>query len=1324
MKKYKKVLILIFLATQISLAKKGFKTEISMGVESSLGVDNINSIIEHIPPILKLTSSKKHPDYEKINNNPSPNPAPSPSPGSSNLYQPILNPTKRDLFLVAKHLGKKVKFYKTLDVKISEDYFGLSAYFQSRASVRDNDEINRLKLGINSNNKYLSGYIYSYVRGETDKKYGLDKFDTEEIENKVVNYGFSLNPLPDSVASVSFDVKGKDKYVHLGPTLRIQKDGFFLNLGYSRIYNEDTKKIYVKDEILNLSATAPGYNKIEYFKKWTLKKDPDKNYNYETDKADLEKAEVSGYKGTSRILGLYSGSLYGDFPIKYALQTTDKILSSNPKYGILKEGIDYITGHNLLPNLSLITRLGNAKLDNLANDLVKDIVTDMYERVGFDPDSNYSSIGIWNQIPDDFINLLPRRNKPFNIKDFTSSGLSPNALFYDGLTKAQMLGETTTPLNRKPNSSNSGSSSGSGSGGTRIVDLSGKYEKIDKKHSVGSDAKKYIAEELFETHKKAIDILKQLSKGENIVGNGLAIVGGGLNSLRDNLYSNPYEMNGIDMLRGIYLHRSEKDKNKFETHKVLKELVKDIENLPATKMGKELFTLETGYRNKNLLIKFFANSNEKLYIKNNKYEYSKTKNKLGLNLNVHNDIVIFNSNTELVKSFNTFKKQNTLLEYSMYDIKTDNYLGFNISAPHNVNVELGLGHIGEFGYIKNPKLIINGKEYKKNVAIRDKDNNPIGKDGKSINVIKTTEKVLIDKEVANGNTNDKRNINASDYIKTEEKAAQSSWYNIYNIIYPKIAVTARPSDNLILTHEIKIPISMVNNKFDGFNAIYTGKATYLLDSHDIFYSLFDDRHLFKFDSTGDIKFSTKADELFKYNALFDFGVAKLDLKGKNGINPKNNKIDFDFIVRPLVFNFKVNPQIAIAKEDKDYTLKLGVVNKGKNIFNIGGRTVLKTKNDYFEDHIKKSILYVLKNRKESEYNHIKQILTDDYKFDSNNLKYKFTPYIEAKKDKGKLTYSFKGTSTIANANETTIKTSDTVEDKNFTIEKPLEDYAKNYIYWSYTKTKDAPNEYIYISKVNKYKDTVTKSVVSNKKVKLREFDLKLEVNYGKKTGLKISSNSNLNHKDIRVTIYNNVKTDTKRTTHESIHAIKAGNGYKVSNSWELDSNNIPGEVIKTFKEKLKPGYYYCTSGTCFSYDYESNVKNNAKLTLNSPKITNISKNSVKKATLSVKETTFNTENYLGYGLKGNKKTIINLGIGHILNIKHTSIGNVIIGDTKLFASSKWDIKHIIEPQITLNYNITKNFDLNATVGAPIKFLWNNVKNSKLIDLHLDLKYKW
>ncbi|WP_196767833.1 hypothetical protein, partial [Streptobacillus moniliformis] len=79
------------------------------------------------------------------------------------------------------------------------------------------------------------------------------------------------------------------------------------------------------DELDKIKHTAPGYDKIEYFKKWTLKegypKDNITKDDYNKEHADLGKAEVSGTKGTARILGHYSGSLYGDSPFRYVAKS-------------------------------------------------------------------------------------------------------------------------------------------------------------------------------------------------------------------------------------------------------------------------------------------------------------------------------------------------------------------------------------------------------------------------------------------------------------------------------------------------------------------------------------------------------------------------------------------------------------------------------------------------------------------------------------------------------------------------------------------------------------------------------------------------------------------------------------------------------------------------------------------------------------------------------------------------------------------------------------------------------------------------------------------
>ncbi|WP_196767830.1 hypothetical protein, partial [Streptobacillus moniliformis] len=67
----------------------------------------------------------------------------------------------------------------------------------------------------------INGRVNYYVKGESSEKIDIDKIDTEKpLKNKVIDYNFSVNPIPDSKVSISFDLYGQDKNFDYGPTIR------------------------------------------------------------------------------------------------------------------------------------------------------------------------------------------------------------------------------------------------------------------------------------------------------------------------------------------------------------------------------------------------------------------------------------------------------------------------------------------------------------------------------------------------------------------------------------------------------------------------------------------------------------------------------------------------------------------------------------------------------------------------------------------------------------------------------------------------------------------------------------------------------------------------------------------------------------------------------------------------------------------------------------------------------------------------------------------------------------------------------------------------
>ncbi|WP_064579669.1 hypothetical protein [Streptobacillus moniliformis] len=213
----------------------------------------------------------------------------------------------------------------------------------------------------------------------------------------------SVNPIPNKKWSLSLDFLGQNKDLNIGPTIKYRNGGTYANISF--LFNNIKSEYDLTNEIDKIKHTAPGHDKIEYFKKWTLKekfKNPEKEIDktkYNKEHADLDKAEVSGTKGTARILGNYSGSLYGDSPFRYFSKTLFDEIHSNYKFSSLssilktleKEENATATSFISLSALTLSSELKNKK--NI-NDLATNIAKKLYKRLGVGLDRKYSSVGL------------------------------------------------------------------------------------------------------------------------------------------------------------------------------------------------------------------------------------------------------------------------------------------------------------------------------------------------------------------------------------------------------------------------------------------------------------------------------------------------------------------------------------------------------------------------------------------------------------------------------------------------------------------------------------------------------------------------------------------------------------------------------------------------------------------------------------------------------------------------------------------------------------------------------------------------------------------
>ncbi|WP_065107381.1 hypothetical protein [Streptobacillus moniliformis] len=1336
--KQKKILFLLLLSSLAYSNDKESKIsgEVTFGIDSTFGVDGLEKGFSYIPTFLKLFKASKYKEYEikQDINNGNDNKGNEP-PKKSELYIPTYTPTMRDLELATKYLSKNVELRKKISVKLKENYVGLGLKVDilgkkiKHTKFIENNEIEKLKLTVTSDNKYIRGEINYYVKGESTEKIDIDKTDDEKaLKNKVIDYDFSVNPTPDSKVSLSLDFFGKNKEINIGPTLRYNNSGSYINT--TVLFNNISSSYDLTDELDKIKYIAPGYDKIEYFKKWALKekyKNPTEEISksdYEGEHADLDKAEVSGFKGTSRILGHYSGSLYGDSPFRYVAKTLFDEIHSNSYFTNTSKIVKEFEKDEAPTKTSLAWAAFKARnilkeIENKDefNNIAKKIALNLYRKSGIGLERKYSSIGAWTQVPDEFHYLLPGFYKNFDYSKINIDELSPDYLYNNGLITPKL---PTLVNNRnalfKPQA--------------RVKNSSEKYALKEDWHYFDTDVKKYIIDEIIREYN--IDNIKELSeisKGklvlDAIFGNKIDNVIKELPRIQE-LIKNPYEMKGVDMLRGIYFHQSEKERNVMKYEDELKKSFKDIDLKDNKSKHSIKIKIEAGHVGKNYKLGTSLLLNDRVEVIGNKYKYIKRANHFGIDL-IYSGLLEFSNKSYLTLAKNSLYKTESQEKY-IYDtisLNTDTYLGLNIPANEKLNVLLGLRHIGVYGWI-NPieSLDKNGKAIEFDIAKRDESNNPIGKDNNSIITSETTEKNLVDKEYErlkqenNGKSNKlKRDIHQSDYIQTEKSKTVKSRYELYNILSPRVTMVYRPYDNIIFSSHLELPISIRNSSPAGIRGIYTGEIRYLIDDSfkDIIYTK---SNPIKFKTSGDIEagliLGNDVGYYLSYKAMADMSFLRGDIKG----NDKD--IDFSLSLNPLIVNLPIKPRLLIGKEGKEYVSKVGLeYSKGTEFTTIlGMRKVLKTSKDILEEELKPNILEILKGRNNNEYNIIKEKFTkESFK---GELTYTFTPFIDIRKEEGNFRIRAKADSIKAVGYEEIFdETKGTIN-----VIKP-----KEYFAWNYQKNGWFYDEYNYFFDVKT-------EIIEEEKRRIRNLDNKIynfeiDMDYEQEKGINFDLNLGIKYNEVKLA---GLSENTKTTEIKSkvIHMLSNSSSptitddliNKPENEVKLKEGNLLEslkEYIRNKKDKPYDEKIYDKNRGWWSYLEIKEEK--LKEILDFPNKLNKESKLEENIFLHTKKINANLDTYLGYKFKTSDRMKISIGMKHNLTAEYISINKIIIDQIKLFGSRKILFKNTLSPEVKMTYNLIDNLNVRVSTELPISFENKDFKGVKF-NVRTGLEYRW
>ncbi|CAM3094649.1 hypothetical protein [Streptobacillus ratti] len=1373
-----KKLLFLFLLSSITYSieeKSKIEGEVSFGIDTSSGVDGVESTIRSLPELIDLVRPRVYTDYVKLNYNyrsamltsqnvgnispRSTNYLPQPSYYSGyNYYKPSYSPTERDVKLAIKYLSKNIELRKRLGIKLKENYFGLGIKVDvigkglSYDKFLSNNDIDKIKLSLISDNKYINGEINYYIKGESSEKIDLDKTDAEKVlKNKVVDYNFSVNPIPDSKVSVSFDFYGQNKNLDYGPTIRYRSNNIYSSVSVLLNHNESSYNL--NNELDKIKYVVPGYNKIEYFKKWTLKSEYNKDDminadKYDKDYADLSKAEVSGRKGTIRILGYNSGSLYGDSLIRYVSKSIFDEIHSNPYFKNISEIVKIFEKDKKAaitdfwwPAIKYKSTMAEVENKNQFNSIAKKIAKDIYKKLGIDPDRKYSKVGLWTQVQKDFEYLLPGYYKNFDYSNINFDDLGPDYL-YDGIRNPQLpdvyraSSATVSYLKGKRNVSSPQPQS---SGGNLLPNPKDSDSFLLKKngfHTFDNDIRDYLIAGLLREHK--IDPIQNISKlgTWNIIKDIFWY-----KRIRDTVHTefdiiqetikNPYEVKSLDILRGLYIHQSEKGKNILKYEEELKNIFSEIDLNDNKAKYSPKIRIDLGYfdRINKFGLSFLVNDSVKVDAE--KYSYSKKAHHLDIDAIYKKGVLDFSSKVRLSFSENDLikKKDNKKVNenelkyvYNTIDLNTDTYFGFNIPATKRFNLLLGIRHIGQYGWI-NPKHILkDDKDVKWNIAKRDKDNNPIGKDKNPIITSQTTEKELVDKEYnklkGENKTKLKRDIHQTDYIETVESGAVTSMYEMYNIVSPRITMLYRPYDNIIFSTNFELPIGFRNFSPSGLKAMYSGEIKYLIDDSykDI---IFTKENPIKFKTSGNIEggavLGNEPGYYFSYKAMADLTFLRGDIKG----NDKN--IDFNVSLNPLIVNLPIKPRFMISKDDSDISTRVGLeYSKGTEFSTVVGfKYVFKPRKDILGDELKPNVLGILKKRNSNEYSHVNNALSN-VAFD-DKLEYIITPFLDIKKEEGNFRVNIKADSTKVSGSIEKKEVNSNVSTKNTTFAWNTQ---KNFPWWHFFSRK----VYNYFVDVQTEEKTTSKNEI--KTLEHEKYDIDIETEYRQEKGINFNLNLVLGYNDTK--LIDIKKETTKIETKSKVIVVESNKNSindtdiqnNMNNKVDMNENDLLQSLKDFVKKKNADGNEIYVPGKKFyELNYAKITETELKEILSIPNKVSENKSIVENTYLHAKKINVNLNTYLGYNFNATKNVDISLGMRYKLIGKYESTDKIILKDIRLYGSNHYSFENTIIPEVKMTYRLIHNLKARISGELPVYFKNKDYKEVNF-NIRTGLEYKW
>lgn len=1320
MRKNKRLLLSLLTINALTLSYGKLKGEVSFGVSSNFGVDNLHKVTSLVKPSLNLLLAKQVLDYEQQNSGGGGGGGG--GGGSVPQYEYYLPPYPKniDLELAARYLTQAIRFKKTLKVKLEDDYTGLGVGLDLIGKNSDytnfieNKEIDKLKLRLSSNNKYVQGEINYYVIGEQQDNNGIEKIDEDngQIANKTVDYNINITPLVDFPMQASFNIQGQGKNAELSPTASFTHNGFYVSM--SPTFEVNRKDVDISEEISKIAYAAPGYDRIEYFKKWT-KKDPT---SYDEDQVDLLNATATGHKGTWRLLGLPSGSLYGDSPTKLILNEVLNGIQNNPKLSNIAEALKDLergVGYLDIPGLALkyaqkYKDIQRELQDREAiNPMLVSITNRLLRRfeLGGKTSKYTSSLDIYKQVPPEFRSLIPGLTPDYDLYNMNTNLFDINYLYYNGLKRPEgVASNTATPTQATPP----------------------KYELKKDWHYLGSDVNKYMLPDIEKYYGFQYLISKLQNPGLGLLGE-IGKIKEKVDRITD-LLRNPYEMKSIDMLRGIYFHASEKDKNIMKLEEKLEPLKKEIENVSDKKQFNNVsLKLSAGHVGKHHRIDLYSKLNDITTVTGTDLKFVKGQHIVGLNIEGAKNGFIGKTNIQTTYSNIDFAYKKTNINYSTTDILMNTYLGYRIKAGRNWAVDLGITHHGEFGHINPITFTENGKTFTMKVAKRDENGNPIDLDGNVLDISKQTEKGLVDYAYNKSDKKkSKRHFNSSDALQKEDKELTSYWYNIYNILMPTLGVSYMPHRNLEIYNQVQIPLAFSRSKFSGVNLKYKGELRYLIGDSD--FDIFKNpKQLFSIGTHGKIgaglELSDNKGFKLDYDMQADLSALKLSLRGQN------KDLQYVASLNPIVVDFAIKPRVIFSKET-DKFMKFGLELSTKTNGNIvaGVQKVVSKDDKIFSDKLVPQVEQVLKDRNVGKEVEKFTEKIAKFKFDSP-LEYTYTPFVEyelyTKDLKVRLglssKYGEKSLDPVIEKRESDYK----IKDQDL---KDLGDYKNSDAYITYAKNKNAgwfsdPDPWVYFVPINKYSDV--KEIQSIKKLTDKKYKVYFNVDYEKEYGFNAKADVNFEYDNIKFTETTKVLKHYEKIKRY-IYALKfhRGDKYiddKIKNQILDDKNIVDFDKNATQQEKydkIKQMIQERDGKDLYNSDKNKIITEVEK---ENPKPNVLNDKSSTTNTIGIRNMNFNTNVRLGYTFKVKDDFFVGIALNHKLDLQYLTIDNVILDDLKLFGSSTLKVKNELAPEINAKYKVLNGLNWNTSIKVPVQFENKKYTNTS-INFKTGLEFKW